>query len=422
MQTNPYIAGNPVGGQAAFIGRADVLRDVLRMLNNPQESGLVLYGQRRIGKTSVLKELETNLPKQGQFLPVYLDLQDKAAQPLNAVLQELAARIAATTPPAPSPTLGEGAGGVVAESSFKTTFLPQVLQQLPADTALVLLFDEFDVMDTSGQQADSAFFPYLRDLMTLEPKRLKFLFVIGRRPEDLTHLALSVFKGIKSCHVSLMSAADTKQVAALSLKNQSLKWAKDAFALVYQLTGGHPFLTQQLCQILWQQMYDNDPAEAPIVHKADVQQAIAETLRTATNALEWLWNGLGPAERVVASALAEAGLGVITDEQLHACLRESGVRILIGELQNAPKVLEDWDLIRTEADGYRMPVEMLRRRLVERKPLRLVQAEIDRIQPVAENLFQAAYNLYQSGEIDAAVPLLKQAIGFNPNHLRANQV
>lgn len=25
---NPYIAGNPVGGGKAFIGRADVLRDV----------------------------------------------------------------------------------------------------------------------------------------------------------------------------------------------------------------------------------------------------------------------------------------------------------------------------------------------------------------------------------------------------------
>lgn len=31
LPINPYIAGNPVGGSPAFIGRADVLREVLRM-------------------------------------------------------------------------------------------------------------------------------------------------------------------------------------------------------------------------------------------------------------------------------------------------------------------------------------------------------------------------------------------------------
>jgi hypothetical protein len=34
MKLNPYIAGNPVGGGEAFIGRADVLREVLRVLRN----------------------------------------------------------------------------------------------------------------------------------------------------------------------------------------------------------------------------------------------------------------------------------------------------------------------------------------------------------------------------------------------------
>jgi len=29
---NPYVAGNPVGDSAAFIGRADVLREVVRVL------------------------------------------------------------------------------------------------------------------------------------------------------------------------------------------------------------------------------------------------------------------------------------------------------------------------------------------------------------------------------------------------------
>ena len=70
-QLNPYIAGNPVGGGEAFVGRADVLREVLRSLDNPYENALVLYGQRRIGKTSLLQELATRVPLVGPFQPIY---------------------------------------------------------------------------------------------------------------------------------------------------------------------------------------------------------------------------------------------------------------------------------------------------------------------------------------------------------------
>jgi len=87
---NPYVAGNPVGGSSAFVGRADVLREVLRVLRRPQENAIVLYGQRRIGKTSILQHLEAQLPREGPYSPVYFDLQDKADWPLERVLRDLA--------------------------------------------------------------------------------------------------------------------------------------------------------------------------------------------------------------------------------------------------------------------------------------------------------------------------------------------
>jgi hypothetical protein len=46
---NPYVAGNPVGDSPAFIGRADVLREVVRVLRRSQDNAIVLSGQRRKG-------------------------------------------------------------------------------------------------------------------------------------------------------------------------------------------------------------------------------------------------------------------------------------------------------------------------------------------------------------------------------------
>jgi AAA+ ATPase superfamily predicted ATPase len=177
---NPYVAGNPVGGEDCFVGRTDVLRDVRKVLENPKENAIVLYGQRRIGKTSILQELDEQLSKEEQYVPISFDLQDKAAWSLGEVLADLAREISYRLQlPEPNDL------DFNQNNTFREVFLQQVLETLPNSCSLVLLFDEFDVLDNpSPNQAGKDFFPYLRDLMSMDRARLKFIFVIGRKPED----------------------------------------------------------------------------------------------------------------------------------------------------------------------------------------------------------------------------------------------
>ena len=51
---NPYVAGAPLLGERGFFGRQDTLDWVTRELRNPTTNALVLFGQRRIGKTTLL--------------------------------------------------------------------------------------------------------------------------------------------------------------------------------------------------------------------------------------------------------------------------------------------------------------------------------------------------------------------------------
>ncbi|MBN2393169.1 MAG: tetratricopeptide repeat protein [Anaerolineae bacterium] len=419
---NPYIAGNPVGDSPAFIGRTDVLREVTRVLRQPQSNAIVLYGQRRIGKTSILQYLETHLPDEGPYRAVYFDLQDKAEWTLERVLHVLAQTIAQALGQ-PEPDLGQDGA-----TAFRTTWLPATLDALPKGCSLVLLFDEFDVLsDPQGEQAAKAFFPYLRDLLGVEPARLQFIFVIGRNVGDLNAIALSLFKGTPYRRVSLLDKGDTTALARLSEANGTLRWPDEAAGTVWTLTHGHPFLTQQLCSHVWEAIYDAEPDDVPTITPDDVENAVTDALQASENALEWLWNGLGPAERVVASALAEAGPDPISREQLEQILQESGVRVLIRELQNAPELLQEWDIIEPDdgapgTGGYRFRVELLRRWIAEHKPLHRVQEELDRIEPLADNLYKVAFGYYRSGNLKQAATRLQEAIGLNPNHVTANQL
>src|SRR5829696_5375800 len=91
---NPYIAGKALGQDRGFFGREDILRLVETKLASPDQNALVLFGQRRIGKTSILLQLQRRLASP-LFLPIYFDLMDRARRPLGQVLFDIASTIAA---------------------------------------------------------------------------------------------------------------------------------------------------------------------------------------------------------------------------------------------------------------------------------------------------------------------------------------
>jgi len=73
---NPYIAGAPILRDRDFFGRRKLLDYVLRRISN---NSIMLYGERRIGKTSLLHSLKRTLSglddPDHQYLPVFIDLQ-----------------------------------------------------------------------------------------------------------------------------------------------------------------------------------------------------------------------------------------------------------------------------------------------------------------------------------------------------------
>ncbi len=416
IPTNPYVAGNPVGNTDAFVGREDVQREVLSMLRHPQQNAITLYGQRRIGKTSVLQSLHTLLPKEGNYLPVFFDLEDKAALPMAQVLSELA-RVMAHELGLPTPELGNDP-----ESAFKRQWIPGLLASIPVKSSIVLLFDEFDVLaDPKAGSAAAAFFPYLKDLLALDRVRLQFVFVLGRSPNDLSSIALSVFKGIGSQRISLLSRENAEKLIRLSERDKSLLWGKEAIQAIWQLTHGHPFLTQALCSKIWDRAQDSSGTHFEVTAQ-DVQDAVEMTLESSRNTMEWLWDGLGPAERIVAAALAQAGPMEVDEISLERILQEGGVRIIIRELQNAPRLLQDWDLLEPAKQGYQFRVELLRHWIEENRPLKRVQQEIDRVQPRAENLYNVAVGYYEDDDAKEAENMLLQSLRANPSHIRANDL
>jgi hypothetical protein len=411
---NPYIAGNPISDSKGFFGRDDIFREVMQVLRHPMSNAIVLFGQRRIGKTSVLLQLQQRLADEHKFIPVYFDLHDKAAKPLAQVLYELAQYIAvATEQPLPERAQFDAAGDY-----FRQTFLPAAAKSA-AYGGLVLLLDEFDVLDTPGEnQAGQTFFPYLRALMA-DIKRVQFVFAIGRRPEELSTETVATFKDIRATRISRLERKEAEAIVRQSERDNSLVWADEAIEKVWDWAQGHPFFAQLLSSVVWENAYDDAPESPPCVEPGSVDAAITEALQQGANAFHWLWDGLPPAERVVLAAMAESADVVITQEKIVEILNRSGVRLIVRQLELAPETLVDWELLQPTDGGYRFVLPLLRRWVSANRPLRRVKEELDRLDPVAEMLFQTGQHFYSQGESNEAESQLRKALNMNPNHLKS---
>jgi tetratricopeptide (TPR) repeat protein len=420
---NPYVAGNPLRGEKGFFGRQDTLQWVERELRNPATNALVLAGQRRIGKTSLMLQLERTLPDDG-FLPIYFDLQDKAARPLGRVLAELAGKIARRIKwQLPEPDSFDDRG-----LFFQNSFLPNLYQELNTNCRPVLLLDEFDVMDQAAREdmpenaAAKILFSFLHSVMTEDP-RPAFVFAVGRQAEDLSLDSAVIFKASLRRDIWVLDEASAKLLVRNAEENGTLRFTDRAVAGILKLTSGHPYLTQLLCQRIWERAYTDDPANPPKIDLAEVRAAIPDALEAGHQVFIWLWNGLNPAEKIYVAALAEAAAKedeTISEDRVIQVLMTHAPRLRTREVELAPRdLVKHWVLEMSGKQEYRFAVELLRLWVRRHKPLQDVKNELDRIEPLADKFYAIGQEVLRRGKIEDAISNFQRALEAYPKHLHA---
>lgn len=419
---NPYIAGKALDDERGFFGRQDILRDVERTLRRESSSAIVLYGQRRIGKTSILLQLYRQLPIP-PFVPVYFDLMGKARLPLKQLLYELAVEIANhVNLPQPRP-----ADFTEHPDPFRQLFLPQVYEVLNEDQRPVLLLDEFDIPGEDEPLPESAavneLFPYLLRLLALE-SRLSIVFTLGRRAADLSVDFYTAFKANLARLVSALEPGAAEELILQAQQAGQVQYYDSAVERIQALAHNHPYFTQLTCQVAFDRAFEGIqtvPETPPQITAAQVDAAVPEILEAGQSSFQWIWEGLPAAERIVLAAIAgrageETGL---KEEDISEILQAAGIRILVKELNLAPGRLVQWQMLEQVGGAYRVSVELLRRWIAKNYPLERVKDELDYISPQAERLYQAAADYAQQGDYRRATGQLYEAIKENPNHLKA---
>ena len=238
---NPYIAGAPVLNERMFYGRNQLLKQILNTLHN---NSLMIYGERRIGKTSFLHRLNTILQDLDDpeyvFIPVFIDLQGVKE---NDFFQVLDLEIGSAVE-----TRGvkieheESVNARIFISRLRRTIklLKDLLEKKPK---LVLLLDEVDVMngfsENTNQQLRSVFMKGFADHIVAVMAGIH----INKKWKSEGSPWYNFFEQIELKEFSKKhaDALITRPVEGVYF------YTKEAVDKIMEITDGKPYLIQKMC-------------------------------------------------------------------------------------------------------------------------------------------------------------------------------
>jgi basic membrane protein A len=411
---NPYIAGSPVTDANMFFGREDIFDWIRHSLAGQYADHiLVIHGQRRVGKTSVLKQLPHRLPD--RYIPVFFDLQGRTRTTLDRFLWWLAREIVRVLKQDRELVLPLPEQEAFSKDLeyLESHFLPELRRLLPEHT-LLLTFDEFDTLEeeeareTLGQPLTET----LRRLMGREG--LNFIFSIGssgRKLENMQASYTEFFKAALYKKVSFLAQPEAYHLITRPVEGV-LEYQPAAVRAIYEITSGHPYFTQLVCHELFALCQRTGQRT---VSAADVSGVLDEVVERGTVNLKFVWDEAAELERWTLAGLAHSG-EKLESRALGDFLRKQRVRFSPPDLEAALIHLREKDVLTAQNTFVN---QLLRRWLQRNRPLEQVREELTQVNPIANRYIEIGLEYLESGQHEKALQSFQEALEVDSDNLPA---
>lgn len=358
---NPYIIGIPLSdGQEVFVGREDICSRIEKLILDKCSPPLLLYGQRRTGKTSLLFNLGRLLPT--SIVPLFIDLQGPVSKSDNndgfiynlskSIIQSAKRYRNLDFPPLARESLSYD------PFTCFDDWLDDVEIILNDRIALVAL-DEFEVLGEvldRNNLLEENILGLFRNLIQHRQK-LRFLFSGSHSFSEFKSWS-SYLINTQVIHISYLR--ETEAIKLIELPENSeftLNYSPQALQRVLYITNKHPFLLQLICSEIINLKNEQDLTSRGLVSLEDVESSIPIAL--ANGRMFFIEIQFNQVSKIHAEAV-----------DLIRFMSIQGEGAIITELKLSAHYPDFYDdaiptLIRQEiieriSDGYRIQVELVR--------------------------------------------------------------
>lgn len=366
---NPYVVGIPLRisrddkDNNLFVGRTDLSQQIEQLTLAPQCPPILLYGQRRTGKTSLLFHLSRLLPS--NVIPLFVDCQGPVAASMNeaSLFYNLGRAIRGDlNEHHPQFTLPLLELDKFREDPFThfDEWLDQV-EMVTGDNLLLLALDEFVVLQESfvkGRFQPTTVLGMFRHIIQHRP-RFRLLFAGTHTLDELRDWA-NYFINVQTIHISYLQDVEAYQLIEQPIKDFPLRYPSEVRQRVIDLTRCHPALLQLLCNALVHLKNNQRDTQRFTAQLNDVEAAMQEVFKTGIFFFtEIEFNQITKTGKRVLRLMASHGeSALVSKDTLQAQFST--------ELTETLALLLRRELIETIGESYRFQVEIVRRWFAQR--------------------------------------------------------
>lgn len=359
---SPYVIGIPLTEhQEIFVGRSDISERIEKLLLDRRCPPLLLYGQRRTGKTSLLNNLGKLLPS--TIIPLFVDLQGPASLAKNyeGFLYNIGRAMLASA----KRHRGLVLPALVRENLHNDPFtsfdewLDDIEQHLDADQTLLLTLDEFSALEHAfnKQLLDEVLVLGMFRHIIQHRSRFKILLSGSQTIDEFERWA-SYLINVQTVHISYLQAREARQLIEQPVKDFPLRYEAAASHRVLEMTHGHPALIQLVCNEIVSIKNKQPIHDRRLAQIEDVEMAIPGALQHGRFFFADIANNQVTAEGLtMLKFLAARGekAAVMPEDFVKNCVLSA----IQCETELTKMVKQD--ILEKGAGGYRFQVELIRR-------------------------------------------------------------
>jgi hypothetical protein len=356
---NPYVFGAPLTEkQEIFVGRTDIIERIEQHLLDTNRPSILLYGQRRMGKTSLLRNLRRLF--QSDIVPLFVDVQGASlAGDYPDLLYNIARQVRRSAEQYGGNELPAINRERLVESPFTT--LMEWLDLLEKALAVsgyrlaLLAFDEIEALHHVGKRGrfdETDFLSLLRHL-TQTTGYYKVLLASSRTLQEFPGWS-AYLVNLQAVKISYLSREAARQLVERPVESFKLRYEAEAAGRILLLTRGHPFLVQLLCHEIVSYKNRQPPDQRRLATTADVEAAVPNALEVGQLFFEDIaQNQIGETGQAILRELAFYDNGSAGQQDLSGRFG--------GGFEASLALLRQRDLIEIADGRYRFQVELIRR-------------------------------------------------------------
>jgi hypothetical protein len=361
---NPYVVGNPIRRPDMFFGRQDDLTWIRHQLDHAGNKMILLFGPRRIGKTSLLHQIHGGRCSP-HIVPFFFDTQqiipevEQDSDFYHVLTREMLGQLPAVIP-------GVRAPFIAAERFTPETFrkLLSFIKESEPQKHPVLLFDELENLEIKFARGSltTDLLLFLASLLD-GPIPVGFVASGSDQLDKLRFLGWNILRG-KTIprRIGFLTPADAQRLILEPVRGFVL-YDDGIPEQILRITAGHPYYTQVVCQTMVDYLnHKHDFAVAV----PQLNEIVDQVLQNPPPPLNHVWDGFSQQEKIVAATLAyvlKESSQYTSVEQIHERI-PAEIRAQMPESTNFISASdhlcrEDW-LEKNSAMEYRFRVDLLR--------------------------------------------------------------